>query len=175
MKIRKTFAGNLPDNKIVNSKSNSETDTYICKYLNERNVILDQNSTGYTTESTAAETVPLTQVEKIGGKLSISEDGGIKIGKGVNYVRASGQINYSSAPSDQTRLASYIYKNTSNMSLSSIRSSGTASAQCVVNAPTLIDVKEGDIIYLKARTNDSAGGVTASSTKTTYLYVEVID
>ena len=166
MKIRKTFAGNLPDNKIVNSKSNSETDTYSCKYLNERNVILAQNSTGYTTESTAAETVPLTQVEKIGGKLSISEDGGIKIGKGVNYV---------SAPSDQTRLASYIYKNTSNMSLSSIRSSGTASAQCVVNAPTLIDVKEGDIIYLKARTNDSAGGVTASSTKTTYLYVEVID
>ena len=40
MKIRKTFAGNLPDNKIVNSNSTSETDTYSCKYLNERNVIV---------------------------------------------------------------------------------------------------------------------------------------
>lgn len=40
MKIRKTFVGNLPDNKIVNSNSTSETDTYSCKYLNERNVIV---------------------------------------------------------------------------------------------------------------------------------------
>ena len=40
MKIRKTFVGNLPDNKIVNSNSTSETDTYSCKYLNKRNVIV---------------------------------------------------------------------------------------------------------------------------------------
>lgn len=40
MKIRKTFAGNLPDNKIINTNSTSETDTYSCKYLNERNVIV---------------------------------------------------------------------------------------------------------------------------------------
>jgi hypothetical protein len=40
MKIRKTFVGNLPGNKIVNSNSTSETDTYSCKYLNERNVIV---------------------------------------------------------------------------------------------------------------------------------------
>lgn len=139
------------------------------------NVIYAQNATGYTTTSTSAEIVPLTQVEKIGDRLSMSEDGGIKIGKGVNYVKASGQINYSSVTSDQTRVASYIYRNESNMSLSSIRSSGDSSEQCVVNSPTLIHVEEGDIIYLKARTRGAAGGVTAASSRTTYLYVEVID
>lgn len=40
MKIRKTFSGNLPENKIINTNSTSETDTYSCKYLNERNVIV---------------------------------------------------------------------------------------------------------------------------------------
>ena len=35
MKIRKTFAGKVPENKIVNAKSTSETDAYSCKYLND--------------------------------------------------------------------------------------------------------------------------------------------
>lgn len=34
MKIKKTYQGSLPDNKIVNTESNSQTDTYSCDYLN---------------------------------------------------------------------------------------------------------------------------------------------
>lgn len=34
MKIRKKYQGVLPDNKIVNTESNSQTDTYSCDYIN---------------------------------------------------------------------------------------------------------------------------------------------
>lgn len=34
MRIKKMFQGQLPENKIVNTKSNSQTDTYSCDYVN---------------------------------------------------------------------------------------------------------------------------------------------
>ena len=34
MRIKKTFQGELPENKIVNIESNSQTDTYSCDYIN---------------------------------------------------------------------------------------------------------------------------------------------
>lgn len=37
MKIKKTFQGSLPENKILNTQSNSQTDTYSCDYLNKLN------------------------------------------------------------------------------------------------------------------------------------------
>lgn len=45
MRIRKTFQGQLPDNKILNNPSNSETDTYSCKYINESLVFEEQDPT----------------------------------------------------------------------------------------------------------------------------------
>ena len=66
MKIRKTFAGNLPDNKIVNSNSTSETDTYSCKYLNERNVIVSSE------EPTTGEEVWLQKGKNLFDKSNVS-------------------------------------------------------------------------------------------------------
>ena len=34
MKIKKIYQGSLPENKILNENSNSQTDTYSCDYLN---------------------------------------------------------------------------------------------------------------------------------------------
>lgn len=34
MKIKKIYQGSLPENKILNKNSNSQTDTYSCDYLN---------------------------------------------------------------------------------------------------------------------------------------------
>lgn len=36
MKIKKTFQGQLPENKILNTESSSQTDTYSCDYINEK-------------------------------------------------------------------------------------------------------------------------------------------
>ena len=35
MKIKKMYQGQLPENKIVNTQSNSQTDTYSCEYIND--------------------------------------------------------------------------------------------------------------------------------------------
>ena len=35
MKIKKTFQGSIPENKILNSNSTSQTDTYSCEKINE--------------------------------------------------------------------------------------------------------------------------------------------
>lgn len=35
MRIKKTYQGSLPENKIVNTQSESQTDTYSCNYMNE--------------------------------------------------------------------------------------------------------------------------------------------
>ena len=36
MKIKKTFQGVIPENKILNAESISQTDTYSCDYINEK-------------------------------------------------------------------------------------------------------------------------------------------
>lgn len=40
MKIKKTFQGTVPANKILNADSSSETDTYSCKYINDISVVV---------------------------------------------------------------------------------------------------------------------------------------
>lgn len=49
MKIKKTFQGTVPENKILNSDSSSETDTYSCKYINEEFMKKDEGEV-YSTE-----------------------------------------------------------------------------------------------------------------------------
>ena len=42
MKIKKKFQGTVPDNKVLNTKSESETNVYSCKYIND-NIDVDNN------------------------------------------------------------------------------------------------------------------------------------
>jgi hypothetical protein len=39
MKIKKIYQGELPENKILNSESNSQTDTYSCEYINNMSFV----------------------------------------------------------------------------------------------------------------------------------------
>lgn len=40
MKIKKTFQGSLPENRIFNTDSTSQTDTYSCDYINDSSVVV---------------------------------------------------------------------------------------------------------------------------------------
>lgn len=40
MKIKKTFQGSLPENRIFNTDSSSQTDTYSCDYINDSSVVV---------------------------------------------------------------------------------------------------------------------------------------
>ena len=54
MRIRKTFQGELPENKIVNIQSNSQTDTYSCDYVNNKFENID-----VTTGGVSGDTLPI--------------------------------------------------------------------------------------------------------------------
>lgn len=89
MKIRKTFSGNLPDNKIVNSNSTSETDTYSCKYLNERNVIVSSE------EPTTGEEVWIQRSGNIFDKNNYGLFKGYMSSANINFVaNNSGYLVY---------------------------------------------------------------------------------
>lgn len=45
MRLRKTYQGRLPDNKILNNVSNSTTDTYSCKQINEMLIFEEEDPT----------------------------------------------------------------------------------------------------------------------------------
>lgn len=45
MRLRKTYQGRLPDNKILNNVSNSATDTYSCKQINEMLIFEEEDPT----------------------------------------------------------------------------------------------------------------------------------
>lgn len=40
MKIKKTFQGVIPENKILNTESTSQTDTYSCDYINNTSIVV---------------------------------------------------------------------------------------------------------------------------------------
>ena len=40
MKIKKTFQGVIPENKILNAESTSQTDTYSCDYINNTSIVV---------------------------------------------------------------------------------------------------------------------------------------
>lgn len=83
MKIRKTFQGTVPPNKILDGHSSSNTDTYSCNYINK---ILEAKSNYiegrvYTDQSIAKETVATVKfkpMNQIGTGLSLT-DGVIEV------------------------------------------------------------------------------------------------
>lgn len=46
MKIKKTFQGTVPENKILNTYSNSKTDVYSCDYINNSVIESGSNENG---------------------------------------------------------------------------------------------------------------------------------
>lgn len=40
MKIKKLFQGTIPENKILNTESTSQTDTYSCDYINNTSIVV---------------------------------------------------------------------------------------------------------------------------------------
>lgn len=50
MKLIKTYQGQLPENKILNTKSTSQTDTYSCDYINKNIETLQKRNNYYTEE-----------------------------------------------------------------------------------------------------------------------------
>lgn len=125
--------------------------------------------TGSTTISSTAH-VKLTLTEKVrnGSLLSIS-NGGIRIGAGVTKVEVSGNVYFSTGMNSGDSLRSFIYKNDEVIAHNFNRCSGTYEDRPI--SPVLLNVSEGDIIYLYGSNASAGRGII---TENNYLVVKVI-
>lgn len=113
--------------------------------------------------------IPLSGIITNSDKLTLSNNG-IKIGAGISKILVSGNVFLQSS-SNTSYLWTSIRKNTTEISIA-IDNYNTYYAS-TSHSPKLVDVKEGDIIYLWKI--DGAGGTLRGANKNTYLTVEVIE
>lgn len=97
----------------------------------------------------------LCKTAGIGNELKMS-NGGIKIGKGIKNIKATGQIFYAGNITSGDVLGIYIFKNNATIKLAQEKVTG---ATTLALPEYLIEVQEGDIIYLYARDSTNKGAV----------------
>ena len=173
MRIKKIYQGELPENKILNTESTSQTDTYSCDYINKVNACATATITENTTASNTVQKIPLTDIVTDSDLLTLS-DGGIRIGAGINKVLVSANVRFYTLPTSAlgSREAT-IYKN-STVITRAIETK-TLDLQNYVTCPippVLIEVSEGDVIYLHSYSVQTDEEVSSSANETR-LTVEV--
>ena len=150
---------------ITNDYSQSQTDAYSCNYINEK---LDEISTksaitiGLSDNQKHTSTIKVklnTVMNSIGNKFTLI-DNGIKIGAGVTKVKVSANILQQS--SGVNLYGGYITKNGTNLAsavnvgFNTITRTNSWEFFHTGISPIIIDVTEGDIIYLCSYVNEKS-------------------
>ena len=145
------------ENSFKSSKTTSDTDTYNCNYINSLKPSIITAGLNSNTEITGSTTIQLDKIlSSVGNKFTL-QNGGIKIGAGVSKIKVSGclleKVNRVGL------YGCYIYKNevllanAINVGFNYIPIENQMfKTTC---QPVLVDVQEGDIIYLNAYVNQS--------------------
>lgn len=172
MKIKKIYQGELPENKILNTQSTSQTDTYSCEYINNlgKSII-----TAYSTQNvdmSTGETLAFDYATTIGSKFTL-ENGKIKIGSGVRKVKLTGQIWY--YPHSTTRQWFTMQQNTTIMNQ---MIAYTSNYFVMSFSSKLIDVNEGDVFCYVLYNLEGTGKLTvnngAAPKTMTYITIEEV-
>lgn len=116
------------------------------------------------------ETLPLDKMFLKKGNLSLTSDGGIEIGKGISAIEVSISVYFYSPLTLNIDKNIYIYKNETNYC---VKNSYITNAYEHKNATRIIDVNEGDVIYLKVL--GSANDVIRSYATGTFMGIKKID
>ena len=158
---KKIQTSNLKIPKIKNEKTQSDTDTYSCNYLNKNilTVVMNANFT-----STAGEYVEISnwvEENKIGTKLNVS-NGKIKIGKDVSYIKITGQFGADSDSNE--RYYFWTKKNGTNVGTWVVEDVPSSYKEIPFNQ--FIPVAENDVISVAVYTNN---GSTIEKDKTTFI------
>lgn len=154
---------------ITNDYSQSQTDAYSCNYINEKldeistksaiTIGLSANVSHIGTTKVALNTI----MNNIGDKFTLI-DNGIKIGAGVTKVKVSANILQQA--STVNLYGGYITKNGTNLAsavnvgFNTITRTNSWEFFHTGISPIIIDVTEGDIIYLCSYVNNTTSKVT---------------
>lgn len=152
MKIKKIYQGELPENKILNTQSTSQTDTYSCEYINNLLGLNYISAWKWQNETLSLKQgfskVDLKQVmSSNGNKLTLSNNN-VVIGSGVSKIRINGQL---ALYNGNGNFGVAIVKNNNLDEGRLIMTWGEALANkdtCIITTTTYADVQEGDLISL---------------------------
>lgn len=110
MKIQKTFQGSVPENKILNTDSNSQTDTYSCDYIKkiltyqigDKETISVSRAVGHITGSSKSLNflIPLSKMI-LPEVTSVAVTGQIKMRQAGNYLPSNTWLELSEIGSSQ--------------------------------------------------------------------------
>lgn len=134
----------------------------------ERNIITASLASNHTVATKDVEKLDLIQKAKVGGLFEISHDGGIKIGTGITHVKVAGQICFSSTTVNGDVLGLYIFKNNATIEIVEEKTTGSTTLALPEH---LLEVQEGDVIYLYARDRTTVGAI---ATTHSFLTVEAV-
>lgn len=142
---------------VVKVQTESDADVYSCNYINSLRPSIITAGLESDLEITGSTTLQLNRILSSTGNKFTLQNGGIKIGAGVSKIKVSGclleEVN------DIGLYGCYIYKNEAllanaiNVGFNYIPIANQMfKTTC---QPVLVDVQEGDIIYLNAYVNQS--------------------
>lgn len=118
--------------------------------------------------------VPINNIYGMHGNYSL-EDGGIKIGAGINVIKVSGNIFIDENPTSPSYVWGKIWLIRGNQTTAiatTINSAGNCSFMSTPIPTSLIGVQEGDIIKLMA--DCGSGGKIRPYVENTWLFVEKV-
>ena len=152
MKIKKIYQGELPENKILNAQSTSQTDTYSCDYINnlstnggssEVETIRVRYASSSNWKITENNIMPFNEVvQQTGTNLSLDSSGRIVIGKGISVVEVVCKAIHLAVTDGLKGGQLYLNNNLEDQ----ITFSANVDDYNTYTMFVTLDVKEGDII-----------------------------
>ncbi len=146
----------------------------LSEILNSINIMTATLTNDYSLSNTSQWQIYKLNLKKyssFGEKLTIS-NGGIKIGPNISYIKINANVNFNSSDNIGDVM---IYKN--NSSINYTRSAPKSQSRSTSTSNILIDVAEGDIIYLYIYSDTASKTINVSGNSSradTYLTVEAI-
>nr|DAE35572.1 MAG TPA: hypothetical protein [Caudoviricetes sp.] len=173
--IEDGIGNSLTNENIKTGKITSDNDAYSCNYVNNiiNNVSSRKVATAFlTTNLTNIESsikIPFQGIESNTNALTLSSDGGIKIGAGISKILVSANY-FSSADTSDGYSWSKISKNNDDVSFA-IDQNNTYFASCA-HTPKIVTVTEGDVLYLW-KWDENKCNIRGANTNT-WLTVEIV-
>lgn len=158
--------------EIVNSYTESGTDTYSCNYINNYRPTRQIATATFTNDKTSLPGGVLTfdTIHSSSNKLTLS-NGGIRIGSGISKVIVSANVFFQWTSADQNYLYMAIRKNTTNVSISIEAQPFNYAFATLSFAPVYVEVQEGDIFYIVSLEGKTG---TFRNGQNSYITVEVV-